>query len=148
RRRLAGGRASHHQRAGPGRGRARHRRRNPMMPAVKICGLTDPESVAAAVEAGADYVGFVFFPPSPRAVTPEAAATLAGAVPAHIRRVGLFVDPDEAAIEAVLRAVRLDILQLNAPATRAAALGRRFGRAVWRAVGVAGAADLPGSAEG
>lgn len=121
-------------------------------PLVKICGLNDPAGFDAAVAAGADYVGLVFFPPSPRCLAPEAAAALSARAPAAAAggppRVGLFVDPAEAAIEAVLAVLRLDILQLYAPAPRVAELRARFGLPVWRAVGVAAAADLPASAEG
>ena len=66
------------------------------MAQVKICGLTRPEHVAAAVEAGAAFVGFVFFPKSPRNLTPEAAATLGLEVPPGVARVGLFVNPGDA----------------------------------------------------
>ena len=118
-----------------------------MSVAVKICGLTDAAALATAVAAGADWVGFVFFPPSPRAVTPAQAAALLEAVPTGAARtVGLFVDPTEAAVAAALAAVRLDVLQLYAAPARVAALRARFGRPVWQAVGVAAAADLPESA--
>ena len=61
---------------------------------VKICGLTRAQDVQSAVAAGADALGFVFYPPSPRAVQPGEAAVLAAAVPPFVTRVGLFVDPD------------------------------------------------------
>ena len=110
---------------------------------VKICGLTTPEAVEAA--ASADYIGFVFFPPSPRYVTPMRAAALAAGAPA---RVGLFVDPADDAVAEALDAVALDVLQVVASPQRAAALRARFGRPVWRAVGVAEAADLPDALDG
>ena len=113
---------------------------------VKICGLNDPASFAAAVDAGADWVGFVFFPPSPRAVTPAQAAALSATRPGGPGRVGLFVDPADSEIAAVLDAVQLDALQLYTDAARAAAIGARFGRPVWRAIGVAAPADLPAEA--
>ncbi len=113
---------------------------------VKICGLNDPASFAAAVDAGADWVGFVFFPPSPRAVTPAQAAALSATRPGGPGRVGLFVDPADSDIAAVLDAVKLDALQLYTDAARAAAIGARFGRPVWRAIGVATPADLPAEA--
>jgi phosphoribosylanthranilate isomerase len=109
---------------------------------VKICGINSPAAYEAAVDAGADWVGFVFFPPSPRFVTPGQAASLARSDGAG--KVGLFVDPADDDIAATLAAVRLDILQLVAtPAERAAEIRRRFGRPVWRAVGIGAAADLP-----
>lgn len=117
---------------------------------VKICGLNDPAGLAAAVEAGADWVGFVFFPRSPRAVTPEQAAALAARHPGRSGggpgRVGLFVDPDDAALDAALGALRLDALQLYAPPARIAAIGARMAVPVWRAVAVGGPADLPAAA--
>ncbi|MDE2006110.1 MAG: phosphoribosylanthranilate isomerase [Rhodospirillales bacterium] len=119
---------------------------------VKICGLNDPEGVHAAAEAGADFLGFVFFPPSPRAVSPERAAALSSLVPRGPGRVGLFVAPAAEAIAAVLAVLKLDALQIypppGAPPDWAGALGARFGLPVWRAVGVAAAADLPASAPG
>lgn len=120
---------------------------------IKICGITSAAAVDAAAEAGADWIGFVFFPPSPRCVTPAQAASLSARAPASDRpgaphRVGLFVDPAEAVIAAALDAVRLDALQLYVDAQRAAAIRARFGLPVWRAVGIAGRADLPGELAG
>jgi phosphoribosylanthranilate isomerase len=119
---------------------------------VKICGVNSSAALDAAVAAGADWIGFVFFPPSPRAVTPEQAASLSARAPAFEvggpRRVGLFVGPTEAAVAAVLGALRLDVLQLYAEAERVLALRARFGVPVWRAVGVASAADLPARMDG
>ncbi|MDD2876037.1 MAG: phosphoribosylanthranilate isomerase [Acidiphilium sp.] len=116
------------------------------MALVKICGINTVDAYRAAVGAGADWVGFVFFPPSPRYVT----AAQAHAIGAEgvVTRVGLFVDPDEATIAAVTDEVKLDILQLYAPANTCRALRARFGLPVWRAVGVAIAADLPTGDEG
>jgi phosphoribosylanthranilate isomerase len=115
---------------------------------VKICGITEPAALAAAASAGADWVGFVFFPPSPRAITAAAAAAVSATLPGGPQRVGLFVDPADAAVAEVLDALRLDALQLYASAARVAALRARFGLPVWRAVGVATAADLPDAAAG
>ena len=109
---------------------------------VKICGINDPVAFDTVVAAGADYVGFNFFPPSPRFVTPVQAAELSARHPGGPLRVGLFVDPTTEAIAATLNAVRLDILQLygqvDFPGLRA-----RFGLPVWRAVGIDAASDLP-----
>ncbi len=114
------------------------------MTAVKICGLSQAEHVAAAVEAGARYVGFVFFPKSPRHVTPQAAARLAQEVPPGVARVGLFVNPDDTLLQDVLALVPLDMIQLHgdeSPA-RVAEVKSRFGLPVMKAVGVAEPADL------
>lgn len=110
---------------------------------VKICGINDPVAFDTAIDAGADWVGFNFFPPSPRYVTPVQAAALAARSPGGPVRVGLFVDPTPEMIEAVLNVVRLDVLQLYGVADRVAPLRARFGLPVWRAVGVDTAADLP-----
>ncbi len=114
------------------------------MTQVKICGLNDAEGYDAAVAAGANHVGFVFYPPSPRAVSPAQAAALASRHPGGPRRVGLLVDASDAEIEAILAAVPLDILQLHGEETpaRATALRQRFGLPVMKALGIAEAADL------
>jgi phosphoribosylanthranilate isomerase len=110
---------------------------------VKICGATDPASFRTACEAGADLVGFVFFPPSPRAVSPDLAARLSALCEGGPERVGLFVDPDDTAVAAVLRAVALDLVQLHGAETpeRVAAIRARFGLRVMKAVGVATRAE-------
>ena len=120
--------------------------------AVKICGLNDPAATAAAVEGGARYLGFVFYPPSPRAVTPELAADLATRAPGDRTLVGVFVDPDDALLERVLARVPLHALQLHGAETpeRVQAIRARTGRIVIKALSVAGAGDLaavPGHAE-
>src|SRR5947207_5411189 len=79
--------------------------------AAKICGLSSEAAVAAAVEGGAAYLGFNFYPPSPRAVSPMRAAALCAAVPSGVPRVGLFVDADDVLIDAVLAEAPIDILQ-------------------------------------
>jgi phosphoribosylanthranilate isomerase len=111
---------------------------------VKICGIHDEAGFDAAAEAGADMVGFVFFPPSPRAITPDAAAALSARRQGGPLRVGLFVDADDATLAATLAALKLDILQLHGeedPA-RVAAIRARFGVAVMKAVGVATCAEV------
>lgn len=117
------------------------------MAKVKICGVNTPEALAAAAEAGADWVGFVFFPRSPRFVTPEQAAAISATWPGGPGRVGLFVEPGDEAVEAALRQVPLAALQIYAGAERARALRTRFGVPVWHAVGIATPADLPAHAE-
>ena len=115
---------------------------------VKICGIADPAGFDAAVAAGADWIGFVFYPPSPRAVTPAQAAALSARHAGGPRRVGLFVSPTDDEVAAALAALRLDALQLYAPPPRAAELRARFGVKVWRAVGVTDRGDLPAEPEG
>jgi phosphoribosylanthranilate isomerase len=109
---------------------------------VKICGVNAPAAFDAAVEAGADWVGFNFFPPSPRHVTPAQAAVLSARSPGGPLRVGLFVDPTPEAIAGTLDVVRLDILQIygtpDLPGMHA-----HFGLPIWQPVGVATADDLP-----
>ncbi len=115
-----------------------------MTVAVKTCGLSTPESVACAVDGGAAFVGFVFYPPSPRAVTIDTAAALAAEVPEAVKQVGLFVDADDGLLEAVLDIVPLDMLQLHGAESpdRVADIRRRFGQTVMKAVKVAAAADV------
>ena len=111
---------------------------------VKICGVNSPFALDAAVSAGADMLGFVFFPPSPRALSPTDAAALARLGTAEAERVGLFVDPDDATIEAVLSALPLDVIQLHGSETpeRCTAIRASFGRPVMKALGVASPSDL------
>lgn len=115
------------------------------MAQVKICGLRSAQHVAAAVGAGARYVGFVFFPKSPRAVSPAEAAALGAEVPVGVARVGLFVDPDDALLEATLAEAPLDVIQLHGQESpdRVAEVKARFGLPVMKAVGIASAGDLP-----
>jgi phosphoribosylanthranilate isomerase len=115
-----------------------------MSVAVKICGLATLAEVAAAARHGARYVGFVFYPPSRRHLTPALAGTLAAAVPAGITKVGLFVDADDETIAAVLERAPLDLLQVHGKESpeRVGAAKRRFGKPVMKAIPVAAAADL------
>lgn len=111
---------------------------------TKICGLKTPETVAAAVEAGAAYLGFNFFEPSPRYVTPEIAATLALDVPPGVVKVALSVDADDAFLDTLVDVVPLDMLQLHGHETpaRVAEVKARYGLPVMKVVGVAGEGDL------
>jgi phosphoribosylanthranilate isomerase len=118
------------------------------MTEVKICGVNDAAAFDTAVAAGADFVGFNFFPASPRCVTPAQAAALSSRHAGGPRRVGLFVAPEADEVAAVLAVLKLDALQLYVPAERAAELGAHFGLPVWRAVGIAARADLPHDAGG
>jgi phosphoribosylanthranilate isomerase len=115
-----------------------------MTVAAKICGLSSEVAVAAAVDGGAAYLGFVFYPPSPRAVGPARAAALCAAVPSGVQRVGLFVDADDALIRAVLDIAPIDILQLHGHETpeRVAEIKLRFHRPVMKAIAVAAPDDV------
>lgn len=114
------------------------------MPArAKICGLSTPETVAAAVAGGAAHIGFMFFAPSPRNLAFGQAASLASDVPPGVGRVGVFVDPDDALVDAAVAAGKLTALQLHkATPARAAALRSRTRLSVWAAVAVRARADL------
>lgn len=111
---------------------------------VKICGITDPEAMEAAIRHGADLVGLVFFPPSPRDVAVDVAAALAAGVPERVLKVGLFVDPDDGVIDRVLAGVALDVIQLHGdePVARCANLRARTGKQVFKAIKVRGEDDL------
>jgi len=111
---------------------------------VKICGLRDADAVDAAVSGGADYVGFNFFPKSPRYVTPVLAAALAAQVPTGIAKVGLVVNPDNAALDDLLSQAPLDFIQLHGAETpdRVVEVKRRTGLPVIKVVGVADESDL------
>ncbi|MGZ9810329.1 phosphoribosylanthranilate isomerase [Pseudoroseicyclus sp. H15] len=111
---------------------------------LKICGLREAEQIAAAASAGAAYFGFNFFPPSPRYVTAAEAAALAGAVPMGRMKVGLFVDPSDAELDAMLAEVPLDMVQLHGAETpeRVAEVRRLTGLPVMKSVGVSGEGDL------
>lgn len=111
---------------------------------VKICGLKTHEAVSAAVEAGAAYVGFVFFEKSPRHVSLGAARDLAVEVPAGVAKVALTVDADDALIDELSAQVPLDMHQLHgheSPA-RVAQIRERTGLPVMKALGIADAPDL------
>lgn len=111
---------------------------------VKICGLRTVADVAAAAAAGAAYAGFVFFAKSPRHLTIAQARELAIAAPVGLAKVALVVDADDAALDAIIEAVPLDMLQLHGHETpdRVAEVRARYGLPVMKAVGVADEGDL------
>jgi phosphoribosylanthranilate isomerase len=115
-----------------------------MAVAVKICGINSGAALAAALAAGADMIGLVFYPRSPRYVTPAQAGELAAAAKGRAERVGVVVDPDDALLEAILAAAPLDLLQLHGDETpaRLNEIRRRFGVAVMKAIRIAAAGDL------
>lgn len=110
---------------------------------VKICGIGTAEAMAATRDGGAAFAGFIFYPPSPRYVSPEAARELSAAR-GGLRAVGVVVDLSDAEIDAILKAVPLDLLQLHGQETpeRVAAVKTRFGLPVMKSVAVAGEADI------
>jgi phosphoribosylanthranilate isomerase len=114
---------------------------------VKICGLTEARSVAAAVEAGAAFTGFVFFRRSPRYVTAEMAGELVNELPRHVTSVGLFVNPTDAELETVLAHARLGMIQLHGNETpdRVDKVRLLSGLPVIKAVGIATARDVMAS---
>lgn len=111
---------------------------------VKICGLREAGHLAAAAKAGAAYVGLNFFARSPRFVTLEEARALAVGAPEGLCKVALTVDADDAAMDAILAAVPVDMLQLHGHETpaRVAELRARHGLPVMKVVGVSDAGDL------
>lgn len=110
---------------------------------AKICGLRDAETLKAAIDGGAAYVGFMFFDKSPRNITFGTAAELALHVPPGIAKVGVVVDIEDARLDALADAVPLDMLQLHGsePPDRVAEIRNRTGLPVMKAVGVADAED-------
>lgn len=114
-----------------------------MSATAKICGLSTPETLDAAIAGGASHVGLVFYPPSPRHLPLDKAAGLAGRTPSHAGRVGVFVDPDDGLLDAAIAAGRLDALQLHKVSRdRASAIRSRFNLPIWLAVAVRTRADL------
>jgi phosphoribosylanthranilate isomerase len=111
---------------------------------VKICGLSTRETLDAALAAGADIVGFVFFPPSPRHLALEAARDLGKQARQRAIKVALTVDADDTTLEGIVEALAPDILQLHGHETpaRVSAIKRKFGREVMKALPVESAADL------
>ncbi len=112
-------------------------------PSIKICGVTTPAALDAAITGRAEYVGLMFFEPSPRNLSFERAAALAQRAGKAIGRVGVFVDPSDDLLRQAIDAGRLDALQLHrVTAARRAEIRARFGLPVWAVIEVAGPADL------
>jgi phosphoribosylanthranilate isomerase len=111
---------------------------------VKICGLRTREAVDAAVGSGARFVGFVFFPPSPRSLSAAEAATLVADIPSRVTRVGLFVDAEDAYLEQILSRVDLDMLQFHGsePPQRIFEVKQRWSLPLMKAIPVARSDDL------
>jgi len=118
---------------------------SPLSPiGVKICGLSTPETLHAAVEAGTSHVGFMFYDRSPRHVTLAQAASLRALLPATVQAVAVLVNAEDALVDEVVRVVRPDLLQLHGeePPERVAALKRRSSLPVMKVISVADAADV------
>jgi len=116
---------------------------------VKICGLKTEAALETALSGGADYVGLVFFPPSPRDLTPAVAKPLAAKARGRARIVALMVDPDDALLDAVVAAVDPDLLQLHGEESpeRVAEVRRRWAKPVMKAVKVETAQDAEAAAK-
>ena len=115
-----------------------------MTPAIKICGLTTADTLAAALDGGADFVGAVVFPPSPRHIAPDVAGELFEAARGRARIVAVVVDPDDALLETIGRTLKPDLVQLHGRETpeRLAAVRALTGAGVIKALPVRTAADL------
>jgi phosphoribosylanthranilate isomerase len=112
---------------------------------AKICGVKSPADVVAAAQAGARYVGFVFFANSPRCLTVKEAAALAAEVPLGVAKVALTVNATDDELDQITSAVPLDMLQLHGKESpeRVAEVKARYGLPVMKAIGIADAEDLP-----
>ena len=115
-----------------------------MTPTIKICGISTVEALDAAIQARADYIGMVFFPPSPRNVEGIVARTLAMRARQQIGRVGLFVDATDQHIAEGIDSGTLDAIQLHGEETpqRVAEIRSRFSLPVWKAIPIATASDV------
>jgi len=111
---------------------------------AKICGLSTPEAVTAAVDGGASYVGFVFFGPSPRNITRDQFSKLVPLVPTHVRRVALSVDADDQSIQEIAATGEIDLLQLHGHETpeRVREIKQMTGLPVMKVLSVASEDDL------
>jgi phosphoribosylanthranilate isomerase len=111
---------------------------------AKICGLSTPETLDAAVAGGARWVGFVTYPRSPRFISTDLMRTLGARVPRNVGRMGLFVDPDDALLDERLVTGAIDMLQLHGSETpaRVAELKARTGKSVMKVIKVATAEDV------
>lgn len=111
---------------------------------VKICGLKSSHAVEVAIDGGARYLGFVFFPSSPRCVTPRRMADLAADVPTGITKVALVVDADDDTLNDIVTNAPVDLLQMHGSesAGRVRAVKRRFGLPVMKTVSIAGPEDV------
>jgi phosphoribosylanthranilate isomerase len=116
---------------------------------AKICGISTPEAVTAALDGGAAYLGFMFFENSPRNVAPDAAARLAQPVRGQARVVAVVVDPSDAEIDRIAEILKPDLIQLHGKETpaRARAIGQRAGAGIVKVLPVSESADLAGAGD-
>lgn len=114
------------------------------MKLVKICGLSTPETLTAAIQSGADFVGFVFYPASPRHLDYETARYLRRYVPDHVKVVALAVDADDETLEQIINAARPAMLQLHGNETpnRVAEIKKRFRLPIMKAFRIFDSADF------
>lgn len=111
---------------------------------IKICGLSEPKTLQVAVQAGARFIGFVFYPPSPRNVSLDIAANLARSLPTGVRSVGLFVNPDDALLDQITTHMPLDMIQLHGDESpvRVTEIKTRYALDIMKAIRVSSAQDL------
>ena len=114
------------------------------MTQVKICGLSEPNSLTAAIEAGADFIGLVFYPPSPRHLDIEIAKYLTSFIPDNVETVGLFVNADDTILEQTLNNVPLTMIQLHGDETpeRITQIKDKFNLPIIKSIGISNADDL------
>ncbi len=114
---------------------------------VKICGLTDKETVKAAVKAGASHLGFIFYPPSPRSLTPKEAGYIASKTSNHIKRVAVIVDAKDNLIHDIIQNLSPHILQLHGSETshRIQEIKEKFKLPIMKAIKVANYNDIKSS---
>lgn len=117
------------------------------MARVKICGLRDADAVRAAIDAGADFLGFVFYPKSPRNISPGDAAKLKALVPAQVKTVAVTVDADDALLDSIIDHLSPDYIQLHGGETpdRARAIRGKYGVGIIKAIAVQSAEDITGA---
>lgn len=115
-----------------------------MTTAIKICGLTTPDTLEAAITAGASHVGFNFYAPSPRFASPTVAAQLGEWAQGRVTKVGVYVDADDALLAETVAAASLDAIQLHGAETpeRTAQVRHQFGLPVWKVLSVSSADDV------
>ncbi len=111
---------------------------------VKICGLSEPETVTAAIEAGTDFIGLVFYEPSPRHIELDVAKYLSNFIPEKVQLVGLFVNPDDIYLTRILNEVPLTMIQLHGDETpaRVTEVKEKFGLPVMKALPISSQKDL------
>src|SRR5437764_6813185 len=111
---------------------------------VKICGLSTPDALDVALETGADMVGFIFFPSSPRNISLETARALASRVQGRARKIAVTVDADDTQLASIVEALKPDMLQLHGHETpqRVAAVRESFGLPVMKALPIEAKSDL------